>query len=89
MKHNKTRYAYKKKSTWWGAGAVRIKSMEVTVQITIHKMATYSNILFFFFTPIFLPGKFHGQRILLGYMVHGVAKAGHEGETEHHHQFIK
>ena len=25
-------------------------------------------------TPVFLPGKFHGQRSLAGYIVHGVAK---------------
>ena len=25
-------------------------------------------------TPIFLPGEFHGQRSLLGYTVHGIAK---------------
>ena len=25
-------------------------------------------------TPIFLPGEFHGQRGLMGYIVHGVAK---------------
>ena len=26
-------------------------------------------------TPVFLPGKFHGQRRLAGYTVHGVAKS--------------
>ena len=26
-------------------------------------------------TPVFLPGKSHGQRSLVGYMVHGVAKS--------------
>ena len=25
-------------------------------------------------TPVFLPGEFHGQRSLVGYIVHGVAK---------------
>ena len=25
-------------------------------------------------TPVFLPGKFHGQRSLAGYIVHGVTK---------------
>ena len=25
-------------------------------------------------TPVFLPGKFHGQRSLTGYIVHGIAK---------------
>ena len=25
-------------------------------------------------TPVFLPGKFHGQRSLAGYTVHGFAK---------------
>ena len=25
-------------------------------------------------TPVFLPGKFHGQRSLAGYIVHAVAK---------------
>ena len=28
-------------------------------------------------TPVFLPGKSHGQRSLVGYKVHGVAKLGH------------
>ena len=32
------------------------------------EMATHSSILFFFFsTPVFLPGKSHGQRCLAGY----------------------
>ena len=26
-------------------------------------------------TPVFLPGKSHGQRSLVGYIVHGVAKS--------------
>ena len=26
-------------------------------------------------TPVFLPGKSHGQRRLVGYIVHGVAKS--------------
>ena len=26
-------------------------------------------------TPVFLPGKFHGQRKLVGYIVHGVTKS--------------
>ena len=26
-------------------------------------------------TPVFLSGKFHGQRSLVGYIVHGVAKS--------------
>ena len=26
-------------------------------------------------TPIFLPGKYHGQRSLAGYTAHGVAKS--------------
>ena len=31
------------------------------------EMATHSSILFFFSTPVFLPGKSHGLRILVGY----------------------
>ena len=30
---------------------------------------------FFFPTPVFLPGKSHGQRSLAGYIVHGVTKS--------------
>ena len=30
-------------------------------------MATHSNILFFFSTPVFVPGESHGQRSLTGY----------------------
>ena len=26
-------------------------------------------------TPVFLPGEFHGQRSLVGYTVHGIAKS--------------
>ena len=26
-------------------------------------------------TPVFLPGEFHGQKILVGYTVHGVSKS--------------
>ena len=37
-------------------------------------------------TPIFLPGKFHGQGSLEGYIVHGVAKSD---MTEHAHKGIE
>ena len=33
------------------------------------------------FTPVFLPGKSHGQRSLAGYTVHGVAKGSNELHT--------
>ena len=29
------------------------------------------------FTPVFLPGAFHGQTSLVGYIVHGFTRAGH------------
>ena len=29
-------------------------------------------------TPVFLPGKSHGQRSLVGYTVHGVARIRHD-----------
>ena len=32
--------------------------------------------------PGFLPGKSHGQRSLVGYIVHGVAKVGHNLTTK-------
>ena len=36
-------------------------------------------------TPVFLLGKFHGQRSLTGYIVHGVAKCQKCWESEHTH----
>ena len=39
-------------------------------------------------TPVFLPGKFHGERILVGYR-HGVAKSGiHLSDSTHTHTHI-
>ena len=35
-------------------------------------------------TPVFLPGRFYGQRSLVGYTVHGVTKR-HNWVTEHTH----
>ena len=32
-------------------------------------------------TPVFLPGKSHGQRSLVGYIVHGVARVTHDLAT--------
>ena len=32
-------------------------------------------------TAVFLPGKSHGQRSMVGYTAHGVAKSGHEWVT--------
>ena len=34
-------------------------------------------------TPVFLPGKFHGQRSLVGYCPWGRKRAGHDWVTEH------
>ena len=33
-------------------------------------------------TPVFLPGKSHGQRSLAGYTVHGVTRVGHDLGTK-------
>ena len=38
-------------------------------------------------TPIFLPGKSHGQRSLVGYSPWGSERAGHGWATEHSHHF--
>ena len=35
-------------------------------------------------TPVFLPGKFHGQRSLAGYTVHGAAKSWTQLHTHTH-----
>ena len=35
-------------------------------------------------TPIFLPGKSHGQRSLAGYIVHGVTRVRDDLELNHH-----
>ena len=35
--------------------------------------------------PIFLPGKFHGQRGLAGYIVQGVTKTPHDRIHTHSH----
>ena len=32
-------------------------------------------------TPVFLPGESHGQKSLVGYIVHGVARVGHDLST--------
>ena len=36
-------------------------------------------------TPVFLPGKFHGQRSLAGYLVHGVTKSQTQLSDYHTH----
>ena len=33
-------------------------------------------------TPVFLPGEFHGQKSLAGYIVHGVVRVGHNLVTK-------
>ena len=35
--------------------------------------------------PVFLPGKFHGQRKLAGYTVHGSERVRHDSVTEQQH----
>ena len=37
-------------------------------------------------TPVFLPGKSHGQSSLVGYSAWGCKRAGHNLRTKHHHQ---
>ena len=37
-------------------------------------------------TPVFLPGKSHGQRSLAGYSAWGRERVGHNLGTKHHHQ---
>ena len=34
-------------------------------------------------TPVFLPGEFHGQRSLVGYTVHGIAKSQTRLRNQH------
>ena len=34
-------------------------------------------------TPVFLPGEFHGQRSLIGYIIHGVARSRTQLSNEH------
>ena len=36
-------------------------------------------------TPVFLPGKFHGQRSLAGYSPSGSQRVGHDQGIEHTH----
>ena len=52
------------------------------------EMATHSSILFFFFyTPVFLPGKSHGQRSLASYIQSmGLQKVGHDLVTKQRQQ---
>ena len=39
-------------------------------------------------TPVFLPGKFHGQRSLAGYSPWGRKRIGHDRETPHAHSLF-
>ena len=39
-------------------------------------------------TPVFLPGKSHGQRILLGYSPRGHKRVGHKLETKQQQQYF-
>ena len=41
--------------------------------------------VFDFSTPVFLPGEFYGQRSLVGYTVHGIAKSGTRLSHTHTH----
>ena len=39
-------------------------------------------------TPVFLPGKSHGQRSLAGYSLWGRKGVGHDLETKQQHSFL-
>ena len=39
-------------------------------------------------TPVFLPGKFHGQRSLAVWQFKGPQKVGHDQVTEHTHIYL-
>ena len=39
------------------------------------------------FFPVFLPGEFYGQRRLVGYIVHGVAKSRTQLNVQHTHTY--
>ena len=40
-------------------------------------------------TPVFLPGKSHGQRSVVGYTVHGIARVGHDLVTKQQQQICQ
>ena len=40
-------------------------------------------------TPVFLPGEFHGQRSLVGYIVQGIAKSWTQLSDQHQLMYVK
>ena len=67
-------HAAHKTCSWLSARIHPVFSLLLTIALTV-TMVIFKPRRKWQPTPVFLPGKSHGQRSLLGYIVHGVAKS--------------